>query len=54
MLSLVPGDGKRHSLIEATHAEVSRFLNDVFTADDGLLSDLDRWTQRGITLENFA
>ena len=54
MLSLVPGDGKRHSLIEATRAEVSRFLDDVFTADDGLLSDLDRWTQRGITLENLA
>jgi hypothetical protein len=54
MLSLVPGDGKRHSLIAAAHAEVSRFLDDVFTADNGLLSDLDRWTQRGITQENLA
>jgi hypothetical protein len=54
MLSLVPKDGKRHSLSEATQAEVSRFLNEAFTADGGLLSGLDRWTQRRVTLENLA
>jgi hypothetical protein len=54
MLSLVPTNTKRYALSEATHAEVSRFLNEAFMADGGLLSNLDRWTQRRITLENLA
>jgi hypothetical protein len=54
MLSLVPKDGKRHSLSETTRAAVSRSLHEAFTADDGPLSDLDRWTQRKVTLENLA
>ena len=39
---------------EATRAEVSRFLHDAFNADDGLLSNIDRWTQRRVTMENLA
>ena len=54
MLSLVPKDGKRHSLSETIRAAVSRSLHEAFTADDGPLSDLDRWTQRRVTLENLA
>ena len=52
MLSLVPNDTKRYSLSEAIHAEVSRFLYEAFTADGGLLSNVDRWTQRRVTMEN--
>ncbi len=54
MLSLVPKDSQRHSLSEATRAEVSRFLHEAFTADDGLLSNVDRWTQRRVMIENLA
>jgi hypothetical protein len=54
MLSLVPKDAKRDPLSEATRAEVSRFLHDAFKADHGLLSDMDRWTQRRVTVENLA
>lgn len=54
MLSLVPSDTKRYSLSETIHAEVSRYLYDAFTADDGLLSNVDRWTQRRVTVENVT
>ena len=54
MLSLVPKDSKHDPMSEATRAEVSRFLHDAFQAGHGLLSDLDRWTQRRVTVENLA
>jgi hypothetical protein len=54
MLSLVPNKPNRFSLSEAIHADVSRYLYDAFSADDGLLSNLDRWTQRKVTMENLA
>ena len=54
MLSPVPNDTNRYSLSEAIHAEVSRYLYDVFSAEDGLLSNLDRWTQRRVTIENLT
>ena len=54
MLSLVPNDSKRYSLSETIHAEVSRFLYQAFTADSGLLSNVDRWTQRRVTMENLT
>ena len=54
MLSLVPKNTKRFALSEATQAGVSRYLNDTFLADDGPLSNVDRWTQRRVTLENLA
>jgi hypothetical protein len=54
MLSLVPNNTKRYSSSEGIHAEVSRFLYEAFTADDGLLSNVDRWTQRRVTMENIT
>ena len=57
MLSLVsnnPERAQRYSLAEAIQAEVSRYLYEAFSADDGLLSNVDRWTQRKVTLENLA
>jgi len=52
MLSLVPNNSNRYSLFESIHAAASRFLYDAFTGDDGLLSNVDRWTQRRVTMEN--
>lgn len=54
MLSPVPGDSNRYALSEAIHAEVSRCLYDAFSAEDGILSNVDRWTQRKVTLENLT
>lgn len=54
MLSLVPNDTNRYSLSEAVHADVSRYLYEVFSAEDGLLSNIDRWTQRRVTIENLT
>ena len=54
MLSLVSNNSKRYTLAEAIHADVSRYLYEVFSADDGILSNVDRWTQRKVTLENLA
>ena len=57
MLRLVsnnPQRAQRFSLAEAIQAEVSRYLYEAFSSDDGLLSHVDRWTQRKVTLENLA
>ena len=54
MLSLVSDKTKRYSRAEAINADVSKYLYESFSAEDGLLADLDRWTQRRITLENLA
>jgi len=54
MLSLVPEKPNRYSLSEAIHADVSRCLYEVFSSKDGLLSNVDRWTQRKVTMENLA
>jgi hypothetical protein len=54
MLSPVPNDTKRYALSEAIHADVSRYLYEEFSADDGLLANVDRWTQRKVTLENLT
>lgn len=54
MLSLVPTDTRHYSRSETVHAEVSRFLYEAFTADNGLLSNVDRWTQRRVTIENLT
>ena len=45
---------KRQSLSEAIQARISAYLYEAYTVDDGLLGDLDRWTQRRITDENMA
>jgi hypothetical protein len=54
MLNLVPNDTNRYSRFEAIHAAVSRFLYDAFSTEGGLLSNVDRWTQRKVTLENLT
>lgn len=54
MLNPVPNASNRYPLSESIHAEVSRCLYDAFSAEDGILSNVDRWTQRKVTLENLA
>ena len=54
MLSPVPNDTNRYARAEAIHAEVSRVLYEAFSAENGLLSNVDRWTQRKVTLENLT
>jgi len=54
MLNLVPNDTKRYSRFEAIHAAVSHFLYEAFSTEGGLLSNVDRWTQRKVTLENLT
>jgi hypothetical protein len=54
MLNPVPNHSNRYALSEAIHAEVSRCLYDAFSAEDGILSNVDRWTQRKVTLENLT
>jgi hypothetical protein len=44
----------RFSLADAARARVATYLYQVYATDDGLLGDLDRWTQRRITEENMA
>jgi len=54
MLSLVRNKPNRYSLSEAIHADVSGFLYEAFSSEDGLLGNVDRWTQRKVTMENLA
>lgn len=54
MLNLVPKDTNAYARSEAIHADVSRFLYESFSAEGGLLSNVDRWTQRKVTLENLT
>lgn len=54
MLNPVPNDTNRYARSEAIHAEVSRFLYEAFSVESGLLSNVDRWTQRRVTLENLT
>lgn len=42
------------SLADAAKARVATYLYQVYANDEGLLGDLDRWTQRRITAENMA
>jgi hypothetical protein len=54
MLSLVGKNTDSLARSEAIHADVSGFLYDAFSSEDGLLGDVDRWTQRRVTMENLA
>ncbi|NIL93490.1 MAG: hypothetical protein GTO71_03380 [Woeseiaceae bacterium] len=51
-------DHSRHisqfSIADAARARVATYLYAVYATDDGLLGNLDRWTQRRITEENMA
>lgn len=42
------------SLAEATRARVATYLYELYANEQGLLSSLDRWTQRRITDESLA
>ncbi len=44
----------RFSLTDALRSQVSAYLYQVYGAGEGLLGNLDRWTQRRITAENLA
>ncbi|MGI9219803.1 MAG: hypothetical protein ACR2QS_02055 [Woeseiaceae bacterium] len=41
-------------LADVARAQVATYLYELFANDDGLLANLDRWTQRRITEENMA
>ena len=47
-------DTNRFSLMDAIRSRISAYLYQVYAADDGLLGNLDHWTQRRITEENLA
>jgi len=54
-MNSITGKFSRHfSLAEAIQARVSSYLYQVYAHADGLLGDLDRWSQRRITDENMA
>jgi hypothetical protein len=54
MLSLVGKSTDSLARSEAIHADVSGFLYDAFSSERGLLGNVDRWTQRRVTMENLA
>lgn len=54
MLNPVPNDSGRYIRSEAIHAAASAILYEAFSAENGLLSNVDRWTQRKVTLENLT
>ena len=47
-------DIHRYSLPDAMRARVSAYLGQLYSEDEGLFGNLDRWTQRRITGENLA
>ena len=54
MASLPPRNLSRFSIADAARARVATYLYKVYASDNGLLGNLDRWTQRQITAENMA
>ena len=42
------------TLADVAKTQVAAFLYELYTHDDGILANLDRWTQRRITDENMA
>jgi hypothetical protein len=44
----------RFSLFDAMRARITSHLDDIYLEDEGMLGELDRWTQRHITKENIA
>ena len=54
MTTVKQRDIPRFSIADAAKARVATYLYQVYASDDGLLGDLDRWTQRRITEENLA
>ena len=54
MASIRPTNLSRFSIADAARARVATYLYKVYASDNGLLGNLDRWTQRRITEENMA
>jgi hypothetical protein len=54
MKSLDRRDTNRFSLLDAMRAKIAAYLYTTFRETEGLLGNLDRWTQRRITEENMA
>lgn len=54
MRTVSHSDIPRFSIADAARARIATYLYQVYANDDGLLGDLDRWTQRRITEENMA
>ena len=54
MRSLIRTSTKRYSLTDAIRSRVSTCLYQAYCEDDGLLNDLDRWTQQRVTEKNLA
>ncbi len=54
MRSLIRISTKRFSLTDAIRSRVSTCLYQAYCEDEGLLSDLDRWTQQRVTEKNLA
>jgi hypothetical protein len=54
MRTVSHSDIPRFSIADAARARIATYLYQVYASDDGLLGDLDRWTQRRITEENMA
>lgn len=44
----------RFSLFDAMRARITSYLDDIYLEDEGMLGELDRWTQHRITEENIA
>ena len=49
-----PTQHHRFSMADAARARVATYLYEVYSSEDGILGNLDRWTQRRITEENMA
>ena len=54
MKTLAHNDTGRFSMEDAARARIATYLYTIYGSDEGLLGDLDRWTQRRITEENMA
>ncbi len=54
MKSLIRISTKRFSLTDAIRSRVSACLYQAYCEDEGLLGDLDRWTQQHVTDKNLA
>ena len=54
MRSLNRTSTKRFSLTDAIRSRVSTCLNQAYCEDEGLLGNLDRWTQQRVTDKNLA
>jgi len=54
MKTVTHKDTSRFSMEDAARARIATYLYTVYGSHEGLLGDLDRWTQRRITEENMA